>query len=235
MDNSEATRIEKISENSLYSIGVMEKSISYCFKVFKRSMVEGSVLELGPAEGVMTNYLKTATTDLTVVEGSLAFCNLLENKFPNIEVVNCLFEEFHPTKQYKNIVLGHVLEHVIDPVDLLRHVKAWLAPGGRVLTSVPNALSVHRQAAVRMGLLQTETELNTLDVHHGHRRVFTPDGFRDIFRRAGLEINLFGGYWFKSLSHSQIEAHWNDTMIDAFMSLGEKYPEIAGEIYIIAQ
>ena len=235
MNDTEADRIEKISENSLYSIGVMEKSISYCFKVFKRSMDEGSVLELGPAEGVMTEYLQTATTDLTLVEGSQIFCGSLKKKFPNVDVVNCLFEEFQPTKQYNNIVLGHVLEHVVDPADLLRRVKKWLAPDGRVLTAVPNALSVHRQAAVRMGILQTETALNSLHIHHGHRRVFTPDEFRDIFRQAGLEIMLSGGYWFKPLSHSQIEANWNDTMIDAFMALGEKYPEIAGEIYIIAK
>ena len=109
MNDTEADRIEKISENSLYSIGVMEKSISYCFKVFKRSMVEGSVLELGPAEGVMTEYLQTATTDLTLVEGSQIFCGSLKKKFPNVDVVNCLFEEFQPTKQYNNIVLGMYL------------------------------------------------------------------------------------------------------------------------------
>jgi len=51
---------------------------------------------------------------------------------------------------------GHVLEHVDDPVAVLRLVKSWLKPGGRVLAAVPNARSIHRQAAVIMGLLPYE-------------------------------------------------------------------------------
>lgn len=41
----------------------------------------------------------------------------------------------------------------------------------------PNCRSIHRQAAVITGLLKSEDELNDLDRHRGHPRVFNPESF----------------------------------------------------------
>jgi hypothetical protein len=73
-----------------------------------------------------------------------------------------------------------------------------------------------------------------MDRHHGHRRVFDPTSFRAAFSGAGLNIEHFGGYWLKPLSNAQIEKSWTPEMLSAFMTLGEKYPEIAAEIYVVA-
>jgi hypothetical protein len=73
-----------------------------------------------------------------------------------------------------------------------------------------------------------------MDLHHGHRRVFNPETFRNAFYQAGLQIEVFGGYWMKPVSNKQIEDNWSAEMLDAFMKLGERYPDIAGEIYIVA-
>lgn len=130
--------------------------------------------------------------------------------------------------------MGHILEHIEDPTSLLTRARNWLSPGGKILSAVPNAHSIHRQAAVLMGILKSEDSLNEADVHHGHRRVFSPESFRECFIKAGLRIEIMGGYWLKPVSNNQIEANWTPAMLRAFMELGEKYPEIAGEIYIIA-
>src|SRR6185295_6964384 len=94
---------------------------------------------------------------------------------------------------------------------------------------------LHRQAAVLMGLLPTEHSLNETDLHHGHRRVYDPGSFRADFIAAGYGIRHLGGYWIKPLSNAQIEATWTPEMLAAFMRLGERYPDIAGEIYVIAE
>ena len=85
-----------------------------------------------------------------------------------------------------------------------------------------------------MGILETEHSLNPTDLHHGHRRVYDPETFRAEFRAAGLTVDVTGGYWLKPLSNSQMESAWTAEMIDAFMRLGERYPDIAAEIYAIA-
>lgn len=231
----EYNRLQNIASDSWYSKGVSGAMVKYSSVVFSRYLQEGSLLELGPAEGVMTDELAGQCSDYTVVEGSTLFCKDIEGKHPHIKCINALFEEFNPDCQYDNILLGHVLEHVINPVEILKKVKSWLSPKGKVLCSVPNANSIHRQAAVKMGLLNDVHDLNETDIHNGHRRVYDPKLLKDQFQEAGLRIEFLGGYWLKPVSNKQIDETWNPGMINAFMELGEAYPEIAAEIVVIAR
>ncbi|MBU1378785.1 MAG: class I SAM-dependent methyltransferase [Alphaproteobacteria bacterium] len=231
---TERSRLHAIAADSTYGAGANGASIAHSFEVFSRHIRPGPILEMGPAEGIMTGGLATLGEPLTLVEGAAPFCESLKARFPQADVVNALFEEFQPGTQFQTIILGHVLEHVEDPVDILTRAKAWLAPGGRIMAAVPNARSVHRQAAVLMGLLPFEEALNDADRKHGHRRVYNPETFRRDFLEAGLSIEVFGGYWLKPLSNGQIERDWDDRMLTAFMALGERYPDIAGEIYVVA-
>ena len=131
--------------------------------------------------------------------------------------------------------MGHVLEHVIDPVSIIELAAKWLAPGGCIFAAVPNSRSIHRQAAVTMGLLEQEDSMSELDIRHGHRRVFNPETFRACFTMAGMTIDSFGGYWLKPVSNSQIEETWTSDMLNAFLHLGERYPDIASENYVVAR
>lgn len=231
---NEKENLQRISKSSMYSAGVMPTAIQYCFEILNRHMNGGSILEMGPAEGVMTELLAKTGKELTVVEGSSLFCEDLKKRFPKAQINNSLFEEYVPNKKFDMIVLGHVLEHVENPVDLLQRTRRWLNPDGKVFAAVPNARSLHRQAAVIMNLLPQEDALNEMDIRHGHRRVFNPESFRAAFTQAGLRVEIFGGYWLKPLSNSQLESAWTSEMLNAYMQLGERYPDIAGELYVVA-
>ena len=236
MDSAqELEHLARISANSLYAAGPSGASVEHSFGIFSRFIQGANILEMGPAEGVMTAHLARLGKQLTAVEGALNFCEDLRRRFPGVTVVHSLFEEFQPPRPFDNIILGHVLEHVADPVAVVRQAASWLVPGGRILAAVPNARSLHRQAAVLLGLLRSEDELNELDRHHGHRRVFNPESFRQCFLQAGLEIEFFGGYWIKPVSNRQIEETWTPAMLEAFMRLGERYPDIAAEIVVVAR
>jgi trans-aconitate methyltransferase len=230
----ESLRLDGIAEDSWYSKGLNTRTVEYCGSIFSRFWNGRRCLEMGPAEGVMTAQLYRAFPELTLVEGAAAFCPDLRTWFPNATVIHSLFEDFSPAADYDTIVLGHVLEHVSHPTEVLRKAGTWLAPGGVICCAVPNARSLHRQAAVLMGILETEHSLNLTDVHHGHRRVYDPETFRAEFREAGLAIDVSGGYWLKPLSNNQMEGAWTEDMLDSFMRLGERYPDIAAEIYMIA-
>jgi 2-polyprenyl-3-methyl-5-hydroxy-6-metoxy-1,4-benzoquinol methylase len=233
--NAEKQRLETVATDSLYTTMSNIMTIEYSYKIFQRFLRPGNILEMGPAEGIMTEHLYRLNQPLTLLEGSTIFCSQLKEKFPAAEVINSLFEEFEPKLKYDNIILGHVLEHVENPVAILRQVKTYLNKDGVILSAVPNSRSLHRQAAVIMDLLPGEDGMSELDIHHGHRRIYNPESFRQDFIQAGLKVAHFGGYWLKPVSNAQIHSSWTKEMLNAFMELGERYPDIAGEIYVIAK
>ncbi len=235
----EKSRLDRIANDSWYAKGLNTYTVDYCADVFARFFQGRRCLEMGPAEGVMTRHLARAFPALTLVEGAEVFCESLRARFPSATVVHSLFEDFEPSGRFDTIMLGHVLEHVDDPVEILHRAGSWLSVGGVICCAVPNARSIHRQAAVLLGMLESEDSLNPTDLHHGHRRVYNPESLRADFLAAGLAIHHFGGYWIKPLSNAQMEAPrsqggWTPEMIRAFMQLGERYPDIAAEIYVIA-
>lgn len=230
----EVSRLSMLADDSHYGQGIYVAAADYCFRVFNRHFVSGSCLELGPAEGLMTGRLRDVFDDLTVVDASPQFCASLRARFPSTTVVQSLFEEYKPERVFDNVVVGHVLEHVIDPISILRSIRSWMAPQARLLAAVPNAHSLHRQMAVLMGLLERENTLNDTDARMGHRRVYTMQELRDDVVAAGLSIETDGGYWLKPLSNAQIERDWTAEMVQAAMRVGERVPDVAAEIYVLA-
>lgn len=235
MNSVEHDRLESIASDSWYARGANAVTIQYSARVFSRFFRGKSCLELGPAEGLMSETLASAFPSFTMVDGSKAFCEKLRTRYPHATVVTSLFEDYSPEQEYDTIVLGHVLEHVENPRAILSAARNWLAPSGVLLAAVPNARSLHRQAAVKMGLLSSIYDLNEADLHHGHRRVYDSEQLRADFEAAGLTVKEFGGYWLKPLSNQQLEESFTPEMFDAFMELGEDFPDIAGELYVVAE
>lgn len=239
--NNENEYLESVARSLDYAYidGVNLDTVRHNGKIFSRFLKRGepeeSILELGPAEGAMTDILYPQFPyDYTVVDAVKSYIDILKEKHSGIKGEASLFEDYQPNRIFDNIIMGHVLEHVERPVDILKRCKSWLKPKGKIMLSVPNCNSIHRQAAVIMGLQKTVKDLSEMDRTHGHRRVYSRQELADDFEQAGFHIIKMGGYWLKPLSNAQIEATWTQSMVDAFMTLGEEYPEIAAEIYIIA-
>jgi 2-polyprenyl-3-methyl-5-hydroxy-6-metoxy-1,4-benzoquinol methylase len=157
-------------------------------------------LELGPAEGEMTQFLATDFEHLTIVEGSLELINKIPNR-GNIKKLNSLFEEFKPEEVFDSIIMNHILEHANNPVALLSRAKKWLAPNGKIFLGVPNRNSIHRLVAVKMGILENPCQLNSRDIALGHRRVYTTATFRQHLEISGLDVLQIEGVF---LNPSQI-------------------------------
>lgn len=87
-------------------------------------------------------------------------------------------------RRFDVVVLADVLEHTVEPVRVLRAVRErCLAPGGRVVVSVPNM--VH--GSVRLSVLSGEIErrdAGLLDRTHLH--LWTRRGLLDVVGAAGL-------------------------------------------------
>jgi len=64
-------------------------------------------------------------------------------------VHTCLLQDFVPTNAYRVAVLSNVLEHSLDPRQMLQDVHRVLAAGGQVWISCPNSESWLRRALGR--------------------------------------------------------------------------------------
>lgn len=232
--NEEVQWQEQLARTFDYFDGICKSAAEYSLRIVKRHLVGKRLLEVGPADGHMTRGL-VKDFDITLVEPSETLCHKLRQCFPRAIVVPSLVEDYSPSECFESILLCHVLDHVRDPEEVVRMAGKWLLPGGRIIAIAPNSESLHRQAAVRMGLLQAVNAFSEHDQTQGKRRIFNREEFRRLFSNAGLEIEFFGGYWLKPISNRQIEQQWTPEMIDAFFALGESYPEIAAEMFLVAR
>ena len=232
---SEADRIEQSA--SWYveeQLDVDIRLIRYRYRTIRPHLRGPAGLELGPADGQMTRFLVDDFDRLTVVDGSSDLLARVEDR-PNLEKVHALFEEFDPEDRFDTVILEHVLEHVAEPVELVRRASNWLAPSGRLIVGVPNGNSLHRLAATKMGLLADPCDLNERDHTLGHRRVYTWATLRADLEEAGLTVVHTDGVFIKPLSNGQLQATWTEEMFEGFYELGRDLPELAAEIVMIAE
>jgi 2-polyprenyl-3-methyl-5-hydroxy-6-metoxy-1,4-benzoquinol methylase len=212
-----------------FDIKLVEKG----FYIFKPFFFGTSCLELGPATGYMTRFLIGSFSSVTVVEGAKSLIDQIPN-YRNLKKVNCLFEQFSPMEKFDTIIINHVLEHLEDPVSIIKKAYEWLNDEGICIVGVPNAKSFHRLAAVKMGLLKSEYDLNERDLELGHYRVYDLELLKSHMEQASFKIKLESGIFLKFLSNAQIETFLDDKILDAYFSLAHDFYKNAAEVFVIA-
>ena len=229
MTNS--SRLDDIVEKEEFTQGFNRRLYDFFYTMAEAHFQGTSCLEVGPAEGYSIPRLLERFQSLTVVEGSAVLCRRLAEQYSEarMQIIHTAIEAFSPSSRFDTIILGHVLEYVEDPVLVLAKTAGWFSPNGVMILGYTNAESLHRQAAVLMGLLQSEEELSPLTRKLGVQRIYRPQAMREQIERAGLEIVYEGGFFLKPVSNQQIEVSWNEAMIAAFFELGKRFPDLAAE------
>lgn len=192
-----------------------------------------NVLELGCADGYMTRFLVKKFKKVTAIDSSQRYLNFIKrlNLGNNLILIKSLFEKFQPKEQYDLIIASHVLEHVIDPVLLLKKIHSWLVHNGYILIAVPNAGSLHRRIGQSMGILKKFNDLSETDIKVGHRRVYTKDLLLKHIEESGLKIDMVTGIFLKPLSNSQMES-WDQKVIDALFEVGKSFPDLCAQLCV---
>lgn len=86
---------------------------------------------------------------------------------------------------FDTIVAADVLEHLRDPVAVLRTLAPLLRPGGRVLVSVPNVA----HGSVRLALMTGRFDYNDIGIlDRTHLRFFTVHSVQELFAAAGYAV-----------------------------------------------
>ena len=212
----------------------------YMIKSFEPFLEKGNLLELGSFNGRLTKRLMPYSNDITCVEASdCAINDARQESGQSVTFINSSFETLKLSSQYNNIVMTHVLEHLDDPVQVLKRVNnEWLSDDGRFFLVCPNANAPSRQIAVKMGLISHNAGVTLAEEEHGHRCTYTFDTLERDVVEAGLKVMHRSGIFFKALANFQWDRLLQTDIItneylDGCFKLGQQYPDLCSSIFLV--
>lgn len=189
-----------------------------------------SLLELGLGHGFSTNLFAPLFKRHVVLDGSLAVIENFKKRYPDCraEIVETFFEEYNTEERFDIIVLGFILEHVDDPVLILKRFKNFLKPSGKIYAAVPNAEVLNRRLGHLAGLLPDMQKLSENDILLGHKRYYTVRTLTEDAHLAGYEIEKMEGIYLKPLTTNQlVSLNLDRKIIQSLCEVGIEYPELS--------
>jgi 2-polyprenyl-3-methyl-5-hydroxy-6-metoxy-1,4-benzoquinol methylase len=214
----------------------------YMLRSFIPFFTAGNLLELGSFKGDFTRRFLPYFNDITCVEASNEAIAIAQNELGNkVKLVNSVIETATLPTKYDNIVLTHVLEHLDDPVAVMKRINdEWLSDQGRFFLVCPNANAASRQIAVKMGLISHTSAITPAEKEHGHRITYSFDTLERDVKAAGLRIVHRSGIFFKALANFQWDRLLTTDIIspdylEGCYQLGQQYPELCSSIFLMCE
>jgi 2-polyprenyl-3-methyl-5-hydroxy-6-metoxy-1,4-benzoquinol methylase len=196
-----------------------------------RDFCGARMLEVGCSAGVMTRVFAQRVPDLHVVDASHIYLESLRQELSDrVTFINSLAEDYEPNVLFDGVVLASLLEHVKDPVAVLKHSVRWLKEAGSLFIIVPNRNSIHRQVGVAMGMLEHVGSFSERDHMLNHRRIYDLPLLESHVQDAGYRIADIKGIMVKPLSNQQMLS-WPPEIIRALIVVGLDKPDIAAQIF----
>ena len=201
------------------------------------------LLDIGCGIGQFTPMFLKKFKFVTGLDPNKKFIDEANRKDDGVNYVCGYGETFKPALRYDTINMTNLLEHVDDPVALLKNCKKMLKPKGRIIAQVPNANSVTRRIGVLMGLIPSLDYISDIERDkYGHKRSYFLYQLIDDFVKAGLKIKKMGGVFYKPLPNRQLGEiyfgkvkEWQDKFLKAMVEFGEDREEECAQIYICAE
>lgn len=213
-----------------------------------------SLLDMPCGDGVLTSLMAPKFRRVVGLDASSKHLALAREALPTAELHEALIEDFETDERFDTITMINVLEHVADPIMVLRKAADLLSDEGVLLVHVPNARAINRRLAVLMGTLAECEELSPFDIQIvGHRRCYSLSSLCSDLKLAGLKINATGGVFYKMLSTPQMDwflknglwedggfgwgrvgvpkKDWKAEFCRASYELGKEHPEDCNIIY----
>lgn len=141
------------------------------------------LLDVGGGEGYLSSLLHDRGFHVTCVAAPGTLSDDIPAGVRTLEID--LDFELRDLGSFAYIVCGDVIEHVRNPDRLLAWLRGMLEPGGKLVASLPNSGHYYFRGNVLLGRFPAD-ERGLFDRTHLH--FYTWNGWRDLFRRNGLEI-----------------------------------------------
>lgn len=228
----------KVDTNTSYDHFRQDVCASVCGKFVSKET--GEILELGCAFGDSTMRLAKLAKHVVCVEGASEFIDEARKRVnsSNVTFCNSCFEDLQYDKEFDLVVASSILEHVVNPIEILNICHRALKDNGYLLITVPNAEAFSRQLAVEMKLMGSIYDLTENDLNYGHRRVYDLQSLTDTASKAGFEIVESGGLFIKPFADFQMRniidsGIIGDEQMQGLVAMAKRYPRLSGQIYAV--
>ncbi len=145
----------------------------------------GAFLDIGCGEGWALAYFQRQGWEVLGLDFSSYSLERFHPELRGHLRTGDLYEELQKLadtgRQFDVLWLDNVLEHVLDPADLLRRCRALVAPNGVLMVDVPNDFSALQQHLLTNGHINRPFWIALPD----HLSYFTPSGLRNLATATG--------------------------------------------------
>lgn len=145
-------------------------------------------LDVGTGEGWSLAYFSSLGWDCVGLDYSSFGCAAQNPQVAGCLKVGDVYENLagliNAGEQFDLILLDNVLEHVLDPLELLVELRALLQPGGSLVVEVPNDFSILHQYLLERGQVDHPFWVAAPD----HVSYFGPEGLVALAREAGWDV-----------------------------------------------
>lgn len=187
-----------------------------------------AVLEVGCGEGELGRRLKECNQIVYGIERDPSAARAAASVLDHVYVGNVEELEFNLSDEFfDTIILGDVLEHLIDPWELLAKIRKYLKKEGIIISSIPNL----QYFPILWDLIRGRFKYQAHGIlDRTHLRFFTAKEVRKLFSDTGYKIiNEPRIFPYKKKWAQNLAA-----VLD-FLSFGTLRNYLIGQIYVIAR
>jgi 2-polyprenyl-3-methyl-5-hydroxy-6-metoxy-1,4-benzoquinol methylase len=141
----------------------------------------GELLEVGCGSGRFLSRMRRAGWRVQGTDFDPAVARRVRDRYGLQVDVGDLEGLHYSAGAYDVIAMSQVIEHVHEPLALLKECRRVLRPGGRIVLSTPNAAGLaHRRYGRYWRGLEPPR----------HLHIFTPNALAECMRASGLQVEL---------------------------------------------
>lgn len=149
--------------------------------MFLGTAVPGRLLDVGCGSGRFLNRMRRAGWQVQGTDFDPAVAQRVRDKYGLQIDVGDLAAFRYPEGTYDAVAMSQVIEHVHEPLALLKECCRVMRPGGRIVLSTPNATGLaHRRYGRYWRGLEPPR----------HLHIFTPSALAECVRASGLKVEM---------------------------------------------